>query len=425
MTEPSRPQLPAIIRRPLINAVIGVALFATGFGLWAVFAPLATTITLQGSIVSSEPAIALQHPYGGPVREVLVNAHDTVEVGQPLLTFDIAREREALAAQVSMRDRLMAENAAITRLLDGPIAADVSVPFTEKSPLDVRRKQVDAQRQATEESVTLLEQQIDTLDTKIGYSKAQLGLMNTRADRVEYLSNQGLTLVSDGERLQEQILIVRGEISSDQAAIVELKNQIARMRQQQSQAEIALEHELRATRQRNLERLDDLKGAIINLTDQVEKSIVRAPISGVVDSIPIEAEHMFAARGATLLTLARPMQRAQVTFTVPVDQIDQVHPGMTAQVVIPSIPQRQMPKMELRIEAISPRARHDETDRPVSFSGLAHGEAGLFDELRERIGLDALSEDMPVLLHVSVRQTTFADYLFTPLSRAFSTALQD
>ena len=424
MTKAPSPRLPISIRRPLSRAAISIGVFVMGFTLWATLAPLATTITLQGAIVSSEPALSLQHPYGGLVSEVLVEAHDTVDQGDALLRFDTEREEDTLAAHLSMRDRLMAENALIAALLETrtPPTTAATAPM---SPLLVRMQQVAAQRSATKEAVALLDQQRAALATKVEFSKTQLELMGTRADRLGYLGNQGLTRVSDGERLQEQILIVRGEISSDHAAIVELEAQIARMRQQQNQAEISLEHELRATRQRNLERLDDLQSAIIDLSDRIEKSVVYAPIAGVVDSIPVEAEHMFATRGATLLTLTRPMERAQVTFSVPVEQIDQVRPGMTARVMIPSIPQRLMPKMELQIDAISPRARHDEADRPIGFSGLATGDADVFEELRKNIRLDALSEDMPVHLQVSVRQTTFADYLFTPLASAFSRALQD
>lgn len=418
-------RLPATIRRPLTGAAIGIAIFTVVFGLWATLAPLATTITLQGKIVSSEPALALQHPYGGLVSEVLVDAHDTVERGQPLLRFDTKREREALAAQVSMRDRLIEENAIISALLEARTPPPDRAEHAAGSPLVVRRRQVDAQKESARQAIDLLAEQIESLEAKVGYSDAQLSLMATRADRLEYLGGQGLTPLSAEERLQEQILIVKGEISSDQASIVELQNQIERMRQQQNLAEISLEHELRTIQQQNLERLDELKSAIIDLSDRIEKSTVHAPIAGTVDNIPIEAEHMFATRGATLMTLTRPVERAQVSFSVPVEYIDQVRPGMMAQIMIPSIPQRLMPKMELRIDAISPRARHDEADRPIAFSGLATAEADVFEELRQNIRLEALTEDMPVLLMVSVRQTTFADYIFTPLSSAFTRALQD
>jgi len=230
---------------------------------------------------------------------------------------------------------------------------------------------------------------------------------------------------SDYEVLQEKVLIVRGEIEADRASLFNLENQINQARQQHDLSGVALEHELASIRQNNLQRLDELQASILDLNDRIEKSAVLAPVSGVVASLPIEAEHMLAQRGETLLTLARPMEEMRVSFGVPVDYIDQIAKGMTARLVIPSLPQRKAPKVDMVIEAISPRARLDEAGNPLEFSGLALADFDVFKTLERTHQLGPLSEDMPVVLMVSVRETTFADYLVSPFLSAFSRALQD
>ena len=289
----------------------------------------------------------------------------------------------------------------------------------------MRREQVRLQSANSRETAESLRHQADALRSKVALARAQLALMSERAERQGALRRQGLLARNEQEAQEEQIFIVKGEIEADLASVYNLESQIGQTLRQAELAELSFEQELRATREQNLARLDELQASIIALRDRIAQSEVRAPIAGKVTEVPLEAERMFAARGATLLTLAQPLEQAQIAFSVPVDHIDQVHPGMGARLTIPSLPQRQLPQIDLTISAISLRASVDEAGNPTAYGGLAEIDTAVLDDLRTRLGGDALSEDMPVMLTVSVRETTFADYLLTPLVSAFGRALQD
>ncbi|MEO1537793.1 MAG: HlyD family efflux transporter periplasmic adaptor subunit [Pseudomonadota bacterium] len=414
-------QLPGFVRRPLWGAALGIVVFVGAFFIWAVYAPLATTITLRGTIQSSQPSFALQHPYGGLVSEVAVEVHDEVKKDQILMRFDTTLERKTLAVQRSIRDRLVSENTEILAVINATsVNADNGL-----SPLMLRRRQVELQAETARLTNESLAKQIAALRSKIRHADAQLALMTGRAERFAELSDQGWTRRTDDEALQEQILIVKGEIETDRASIFNLQSQVRSAEQRQSLAVLAFKQELTTLFQENLKRLDELESSILNLTDRIDRSLVRAPTSGVVASLPVQAEHMVAARGATLATLAQPLQQGRVSFVVPVDYIDQVSPGMSAQLVIPSLPQREMPDVEVVIDAISPRAELDEAGNPSGFAGLAYTELDNLERQLSAGNLGTLSEDMPILLMVSIRQTTLADYLTAPLRSAFARALQD
>ena len=424
MTE-TKNELPTKIRRPLTVAAFGIGGFLAAFAIWAIFAPLATTITLRGSIASSTPSFALQHPYGGMVREVLVEPHMPVEEGQVLMRLETSLERAALETQNSAKARIEAENEAIDAIL---AHAPGDAPFEDavrESPHFLRQQHVVRQTEAKLDSVKILSEQVLALKDKISHAEEQLALMSGRSSRQGDLTRQGLLRRSENEQLREQMLIVRGEIDSDRASILELQNQITQTIQQIEIDRLALSYELSAAKQRNLEKLDATHRSIIDMSDRIEKSEVRAPIAGIITSVPVEAERMFAERGATLVTLSRPLENAQVSFSIPADYIDQIHPGMSARLVIPSLPQRQMPKIDLEISTVSPRATNDENGNPVAFEGVAVAEAQLLEQIDARFEPGTLSEDMPVVLMVSVRETTFANYLVAPFLSAFSRALQD
>jgi multidrug efflux pump subunit AcrA (membrane-fusion protein) len=355
------------------------------------------------------------------VREILIEVHDQVERGQLLLRLDTRLERETLASQVSIKDRLKRENADISALLG---ASDVAAGVSSSS-LFVRKQQAELQIEAGRANNAGIEQQIGALRAKIDYAEQQLEQMNGRATRYASLSNQGFARLIDQEQIAEQMLIIRGEIEADRVKVFELQTQIERNLQQQELTRVGFEYELTSLREKNLAQLDQIEATILDLEDRIDRSDVRAPESGVVASLPISAEHMMAARGATLLTLARPLEQARVTFDVPVSFIDQIGPGMTGRLIIPSLPARQMPKIDLQIDAISPRAILDDAGNPVSYAGLALASFDVLERLEDVEGVGNLSEDMPITLIVMVRETTFANYLIAPLVNAFSRALQD
>lgn len=424
--EPEQDQgLPDAILRPLIFAACGVGIFLLAFVAWAMFAPLATTITLSGRIVSSRPAFALQHPYGGLVAEVLVDRHDRVHRGDILMRLDSSIDAAALQAQTAMRDRLLTENAVIDALLAGGTPNEDTVPGLTASPHSLRYRQALLQQATSRETATSLRKQVTALNDKIDNARAQLALMSDRAARQAELLDQGLMRKTEGEQLEEQILIVKGEINADLASVFALENQIAQTLQQGNLAVLAVQQELRARRDQNLMRLDELRTSILDLQDKVARAEVRAPIDGTVTEVMLEAGGMFAGRGATLLTLAQPLERAEIAFAVPVSQIDQLHTGMTGRLIIPALPQRNMPRIDLRIDAISPRATTDEQGNPVSYNGRAALAQDSVAWLHEQLGSATLAADMPVMLTVAVRETTLADYIVTPFARAFGHALQD
>ena len=416
-----RPKLPHHVRRPLWGASFGILGFLSIFATWAIYAPLATTITLNGTIQSSQQSLALQHPYGGLVSEVLVEVHDEVEQGQILLRFDTTLEQKTLAAQRSIHNRLIEENDDILAVISPTQTAKANA----LSPLLLRKRQVELQGEMVRQTSESLTEQIGALKAKIRHADEQLSLMTGRAARFASLRAQGLTRRTDDEALQEQILIVKGEIESDRVSMLNLQSQIQSTEQRQQLAVLTFEHELTSQFQANLAQLDELESSILNLTDRIERAEVRSPTNGVVASLPVQAEHLVADRGATLVALAQPLQQGRVSFNVPVSFIDQVQPGMTALLVIPSLPQREMPKIEVVIDAISPRADLDEAGNPASYSGLAFTQLYTLEHQLNGRNIGDLSEDMPVQLVVSIRETTFAEYLVSPFRSAFSRALQD
>jgi multidrug efflux pump subunit AcrA (membrane-fusion protein) len=412
--------LPRHVLRPLYGSALTVLCFTGGVLLWAVFAPLASTLSLSGHMVSERAAVLVQHAYGGPVAQVHVKRHDYVDAGTHLLTLDTSVEQQQAQVSAEMLQELAQQNEVISQLLS---AGHAELPGITEYHL--QRQQALLQRVTKRQSAQNMKEQAQALLKKISYTEEQLIGMQARSDRQLELVRKGLLKRDAGEALQEQILIVRAELQGDRVDLAALND---RRRQVQAEAEMVfldVRQRLTAVHRRNEGRMQELHRTLLALEDQIERAEVRAPVGGMVTELHLEAQDSYAARGATLVALAQPLDRPHVVFTVPVSYIDQLNTGMTGRLVLPSLPQRAMPVVDVTITAISPRAALDDHGQLQGYTGRAELSVEAAQKLQDALDIGQLSEDMPVQLIVTVRDTTLARYLLDPFMSAFANALQD
>lgn len=432
--------LPPQVARPAFLGALAVLCFLTGLIAYAGFVPLATTLTLSGRLVSSTPEVVLQPPYGGPVAEVLVARHDHVAAGDVLLRLDTTVETKQVAAVQAQQARLRTENAVITALLTTDMP--VSVPATASGSGPVPGPVLDgaaghgheyalqmqlayAEHQAKQQSVGALAQQITLLEGEVALTKRQLSGMQARADRQAGLLQKGVLKRTEVEAFSEQVLMVAAEIEGSRGTLAALRDRQAQMAAQAQIVLLQVRQRLTATRARNIKQLQDIDQHLAELKDRIERATIHAPISGTVTRLDLPARDAYAARGKTVLTIAQPLAQPHLELTVPTTYIDQLRPGMVGRLVLPSLPQRAMPRIETQLAAISPRAALDEAGQPTGFAAQADLSLDASQRLASALSDLRLSEDMPVQVIIEVRETTLAQYLLAPLAAAFQRALQD
>lgn len=417
--------IPPTITRPLRLAALSIILFLIGFSAWAVFAPLSSTLHLSGHIISSRPTIDLQHPYGGRVGQVFVTRHDAVTRGQILFQMDTALEEEQLAALERVAAIYRSENQVIDRLLAAQDTGPLPDAADRQSPHAHRRQQAILQSNLQRENTAHLEQQAGALARKISLTEQQLTLMRGRQDRQSNLAGKGLISLSDGEVLKERILIVQSEIEEDRASLASLQGQAVSSEGNAELTMLSLREHLLRTRDDNIKRLEDTQRHISELRDRIRQAVVRSPVDGTVAELHFETTGMYAGLGKTLISLTQPLEQPMVSFDVPVAQIDQLSAGMQGRLVLTSLPQRAMPRVDLEVIAISPRATEDQNGTPVSYKGMARISPASMDRLLTSLDALQLTEDMPAQLLIDARTTTLSQYILDPFLASFRKSLQD
>src|ERR1043165_365814 len=100
-------------RKVIRNGLIVILVFFGVFGSWAVFAPLAGAIIVEGSIKVDNYRKTIQHLEGGIIKEILVKNGDRVKAGQPP---NVLSDIQASATVEALRIQLDGAEARAARL---------------------------------------------------------------------------------------------------------------------------------------------------------------------------------------------------------------------------------------------------------------------------------------------------------------------
>lgn len=417
--------LPTAVMRPLYGAAIAVIVFLFIVFAWAQFAPLSTSMSLTGQIVSRHPAFEIQHPYGGQIGRVLVMNHDDVRQGDPLLVLDNGLVSEKLEALKSLQERLFNENYVIENILkDEVIHQEQRLGYGAQYIL--HSQQVRMRNEIQSATSGSLEQQVVALVAKADRDERHLSFLRGRIARQVPLVAQGTISEITDEALRTRVLSLESDMLSGAAQLYSLKDQLSQSQNQEKLSTLTFHTELAAILSVNEKRLQELQHSIFSLQDQLSHSEVLAPVDGTITELHFQAKGMYAPRGATLVSMSRPLEEPHVEFNVNPNLIDQLRPGLRGKLIIPGLPQRNMPTIGISIHAISPRAQQDETGASTGYSGLAHLDSSSVEELQKIFGSDfLLREDMPVNVIIEGRSTTLTNYLVAPFWAAFNRAFED
>jgi len=392
---------------------------------WAVAVPLATSVHTPGKLSSTAPEYEVQHPLGGRIAEVMVAPLDRVSTGQLLIRLDVKRERDQLAELRAEIAQLNEENATISAVLS--VLGSGNDPETGvQGPYWMSFQRHVSERRAARATIAALEDQLEFARSELGFLQDRVASIAARDTRNRSLAERGLLAGSARDELHEAKLQAEVQMSASASKFQQTVNDIRRQELELELKQAQFRESLTAAQAQNARRLPGLRREIISLEDRIAQAKVVSPADGIVSTLEYNSVRMFAPQGATLLSIAQPLNAAQIEFDVSPMQVDQVHVGMNGILAIPSLPQRAMPKLRVEVTSLSPVASHDETGAPVSYRGRAQlvpGDAEKLAKLTET-GTRLVS-DMPVNISFSGRKTTFADYLIKPFLAGISQAMQD
>jgi multidrug resistance efflux pump len=306
--------------RPWVRAAgfVLVGGFLAGVALLAVW-PYRVIVRAPGSARPSGETSLVHAPRDGRVREILIQPNQAVEKGEVLAVLDAA-DLEGRKVQFEQASKALA------------------------SQLDSQRGENQAALQAA---------QLDVRKAEAGYDLA----------RSEY--QRYSLLVSSGAASREQMEEKAAALSVARSNLAKAQRDVEQQRSRGATALAVLEQ------QRAANRADQAQ-----LGRDFGRTVVRAPVSGVVFSVALRNPLQVVAAGQELARIAPEGTGMLVKVLVPTEDIANVEPGQRAHLRLAGCPFPDFGTLGAQVVSVSPDAQASGTAADSTLSPAGPGGSG-------------------------------------------------
>jgi HlyD family type I secretion membrane fusion protein len=341
-----------------------------GFGATAALAPLSSAAVAPGVVAADSNRKTIQHLDGGIVAEALVTEGDRVNAGQPLLRFDDLDSRLAVTVlEVPSLPSALA-----------PVAAEPKVAailVAQARILAARRSGLGGREAVTRRRIAQLEAQIAVLEAQRAAALRQRGLIAQEEQAVA-------EMVSKGYERQSRLLALMCQSAGLDGTVGDHANRIAQAREVIAQAEqeilaaqadfrSSVATDLRDTQAHRSECMEKLTAARLRLA----RRDLPAPESGIVLNLRAIVPGTVVAAGAPILDLVPADDRMVVDVRVSPTDIDVVHAGLPAKLVLTAYKQRTTAQLDGTVIRVSADALTDaRTGQPFYSADIGVDTAG-------------------------------------------------
>jgi membrane fusion protein, adhesin transport system len=263
--------------------------------VWAAFASVDEIIVGEGKVIPSSQVQVVQNLEGGIVSEILVQVGQTVQKDQPLMRIDDTRFAASSREGQAKEHALLARIARLTAEADN-VAFAAPLPLAQENPnvlAEERSLYVTRQRELQAQQA-ILQQQADQRRHELGEKRSreqQLkhshALIARELTLIRPMVQQGVVSEVELLRLERQANDVKGELDATQLALPRLDAAYREARQKMD--ELTARFRADAMKELTLARAEQaaISAANTALQDRVTRTLVRAPLAGIVKQVKV------------------------------------------------------------------------------------------------------------------------------------------
>mgnify|MGYP002631644203 CR=1 FL=1 len=415
-------------RPPLLRpAALGVSIlliFVLGFGSWAAVAPLASAVIAPGIVVLDANTKTVQHLEGGIVSEIHVREGQLVNQGDLLLVLSNIQSKAAAEVLNIRYLTALAERARLVAERDGTDAVSFSQELLDGSPLTLelragqlsifesRRTSVASQTEILNRRIAQMQEQITGLRNVIISLERQGVLLADEIDSVSKLLEKGLGLRSRLALLERNGAEVDRSIAESTASIAGIEQQVGETQLMIADLKVRLVNEATETLRSVDEIILDSRERLIASRDVLSRTEIRASVAGQVMELSVSTIGGVIQPSQPLLTIVPSDVPLIIEVLVKPTDIDNVYPGLSAQVRMSAFSFRSTPLLTGKVDSVSA----DAVQNPVTGAFNYKARISLPSDAKQLLGEGRkIIPGMPADVQIQTYSRTFLDYLVSPL----------
>lgn len=408
-----------------IAALLALAIF------WASWAELDNVTRGEGRIVSSVQNQLVQAAEGGVILHRFVSENSTVAEGEVLFEIDpvdasseLNRVAQRLAALDIKELRLRAEIEATEFVIPADLnARSPMVALTEQSLFAARRAELAGQLAVLEQRLQQRGQDLRAAESTAGTAERTAGFLEEEIAVVEPLVRDNIAPATRLLELQRQLEQARGE--RDRAAVG-----IDQARSGMTELETEIENARASYRLRAMDELNtlvaeqsELAESLPRLEERVSRTVIRAPMDGIVNQLNFRTPGGFVNTGDVILELVPTGEALIIEARIMPQDISRIQLDDAVRIRLSAYDSAKYGSVDGRVIRISPDAVVDEQN-----GGASHYLVDVAIEgsmVLDNGEVVTLLPGMTATVDVLSGTRSVLEYIWQPIARVQELALRD
>jgi len=415
-------------RNSLIMFIV-IGLLAV-FGLWAYFTELDNVTRGEGRIISAMQNQVVQAAEGGVILRRYVSEGDHVEAGSVLFEIDPI-DASAEFNRISQRySGLQIKEARLRAEISGDpfeIGQDLrarspSVASSEESLFLARRSELAGAMSILEQRLLQREQELVEAQVSISTAENTANLITQEIDLIEPLVRQNAVPETrllelrrqleeaSGSRQRAQTSAVRAE-----AGIVEIRNEMDNRREDyvlQSMSELS----------GAVSELAELERILPSLEDRVGRTVIRAPVDGIVNRLNFRTSGGYVQQGDVILELVPTGDDLIIEAKIEPRDISRIRENDDVRIRLSAFDSTRFGTVDGRVLRIAADAVSDQDTGESNYLIDVAIEGTLLDEAGNQV---VYIPGMTATVDVLSGKRSVLEYLWQPVARVQELALRD
>ncbi|WP_213736777.1 HlyD family type I secretion periplasmic adaptor subunit [Bradyrhizobium sp. dw_411] len=429
----------APVRAQRRTALVGYTLIILTFGVmggWAAVAPLNRGVVAQGVVMIEDNRKVVQHFEGGIVNQILVREGQSVGEGEVLLRLspvaagsnldtirnqlDSALALEAsLTAELAGRDSIVFPQQLLARQDSTPTVArmieDQTVQFEE------RKRSRDAQVTLIEAKIKQLETETEGIAVEKSSTEKQIGFLDEELTGLRYLKEKGLIPVTRVLSMEREHTRLEGVVGRAVADTAKAANGMNEARLQVIQLKQKFQEEVSSQLLDTRQKIEAANEKLVVARDMITRLDIKSPRAGTVQGLKVFTVGQVVRAGESLMEVVPSGETLVVHAQLPVNSIEHLSIGQTAEIRFPGLHSRQLQMMSGKLASISHDRLVDDATKQPYFLGLINlSDADLDEHYR-----DKLVAGMQADVVIATGERTALEYMVSPLADALHRSFRD
>ena len=412
--------------------LIAVLLFFVGGVTWTAMASLDETVRGIGKVIPSSEIKRVQNFEGGIISEILVKAGQEVKKGDILIRLRQVQFSSRLREHQSMYLDLLATIARLEAHLAN--RQEVELPeevLAQKPGLAASQNQLLLSKRLVHQSTLDVltqerEQRIQELKearSRLQYQGRNLSLLKEELAMIQPMVARGAASEMEELQLKRQVNEVVGSIQETRIQIPKIESALQgaenRIAEEKSRQRNELLKELNEART----QLESMKEKLPALEDQVDRTVVRSPVGGIVKQVFVNTIGETISPGKDMVEIVPLEDTLLVEAQVQPKDIAFIHPGQKASVRLTAYDSSVYGSLDGQVEHISADAITDEQQRYSYYLVKIRTQE---TSLKEHDGKELpIIPGMVAEISVLTGKKTVLEYILKPIIKTKQNALRE